>query len=296
MSTVSKVSLLKTVGSNRMVMLGLGAAGGVALIAVLSGVFPRGSGLAKLLLDFHAAGADTVFPYPLTIQNVMWVMLGIAVGEAIFLYRSAWRERAAIKLGLLPEKDSTILTRDNLPEVMEKSYIVMQKEKLFLPQLIHSAGMSFQTHASAEQAHDVMSSQVDLELHRADLRYTLLRYIAWLLPTLGFIGTVVGISAALSAIDVKAPADRPESSLVSSAQPGEKAQVERSAKRSGGASQDVTARLGLAFNTTILALFLSIIVVLLSQFMHKREEEIINAQSEYCLNNLIVRLYNPEKV
>ena len=141
-----------------------------------------------------------------------------------------------------------------------------------------------------------MSSQVELELHRTDLNYTLLRYIAWLLPTLGFIGTVVGISAALSAIDVNEPPPRTETTLASPATSGTGGDSPEQRGRRTASTQKVTSRLGLAFNTTILALLQSVIVVLLSQFLHKREESIINQQSEYCLNNLIVRLYNPEKV
>ncbi len=295
MSAVSKISFLRKLGDNRMALLGLGAFGGVLLILVLSAVFTPGSAMAKLLLDYHGAGSAAVFPYPLTIQNVMWVMFGIAVGDSIYRHHRARQEKGAIGLGLLPEKQSTILTKDNLPEVMEKTYVVMQKRRLFLPRLIHSAGMAFQTHSSAEQAHEVMSSQVDLELHRSDLRYTLLRYIAWLLPTLGFIGTVVGISAALSVIEMDSPAAQDPSAMVQKSAGGDSG-VERKAVRTQKTSAAVTTRLALAFNTTILALFLSIIVVLLSQFLHKREEEIINDQSEYCLNNLIVRLYNPEKM
>lgn len=295
MSPVSKMSFWRKLGANRMALLGLGAFGGVLLIAVLSAAFTPGSALAKLLLDYHGSGSAAVFPYPLTIQNVMWVMFGIAVGDSIYRHHRAQQERRAIGLGLLPEKQSTILTKDNMPEVMEKTYVVMQKKDLFLPRLIHSAGMSFQTHSSPEQAHEVMSSQVDLELHRSDLRYTLLRYIAWLLPTLGFIGTVVGISAALAAIEVDSPAGKDPSALVQT-DGDPNSGVERKAVRTQKTSATVTTRLALAFNTTILALLLSIIVVLLSQFLHKREEEIINAQSEYCLNNLIVRLYNPEKM
>lgn len=295
MSAVSQMIFWRKLGDNRMALLGLGAAGGVLLIAVLSAAFTPGSALAKLLLDYHGTGSAAVFPYPLTIQNIMWVMFGIAVGDSIFRHQRARQERGSIALGLLPEKQSTILTKDNLPEVMEKTYVVMQKKDLFLPRLIHSAGMSFQTHSSPEQAHEVMSSQVDLELHRSDLRYTLLRYIAWLLPTLGFIGTVVGISAALAAIEVDSPTPKDPAALVQKAGADDSG-VEKRAVRTQKTSATVTTRLALAFNTTILALMLSIIVVLLSQFLHKREEEIINEQAEYCLKNLIVRLYNPEKV
>ena len=49
-----------------------------------------------------------------------------------------------------------------------------------------------------DQMVSVMNSSLELIAHRLDLRYSMLRYLVWLLPTLGFIGTVVGIAGALS--------------------------------------------------------------------------------------------------
>ncbi|MBU1536574.1 MotA/TolQ/ExbB proton channel family protein, partial [Myxococcota bacterium] len=195
------MKFLKDWKTNRMFLIASGIGVSVLLIALLTAILSRGSTLAKLLIDFQEEGSS-LFPYPLTIQNIMWVMFGVAIGDALYRHHSANNERASIELGLLPESHNAIITKENLPELMEKSYVYRQKHGYFLARLIHSAGMSFQTHSSAEQAHEVMSSQVDIELHRSDLRYTLLRYIAWLLPTLGFIGTVVGISASLSSIEV----------------------------------------------------------------------------------------------
>lgn len=277
---------------NRMFFIVCGVGGAIFFILLLTILLTAGSTAAKLFLDYHADSSSSVLPYPITIQNIMWIMLGIAIGDSVFRYRSAEKERKSIELELLPERSNSILTSETLPEVMEKAYVHIRRENLFLARLIHSAGMSFQTHASAQQSHEVMSSQVDLELHRLDLRYTLIRYIAWLLPTLGFIGTVIGISSALASIEVSMPSQTAEVAPLQSEKkvPGnEKASVKKNL------SKEVTNKLGLAFNTTIIALLQSVLVVLMSQFLQKKEEEIINEQSEYCLNNLIVRLYNPDR-
>jgi biopolymer transport protein ExbB/TolQ len=275
----------------RIFYLVLGISGAFILISFLTAIMERGSPLSKLLLDFQKISVSSIFPYPFTIQNIMWLMFGMAVGDSFYRNRCANKERNSTRLNLLPETHNEILTQENLPEIMEKSYVYSEKDKLFLAKLIHSTGMSFQTHASAQQAHEVMSSQVELELQRSDLKYTLLRYIAWLLPTLGFIGTVVGISASLASLEVvKSTAIVQQESSEKEAALGS---VEK-ASRQKSSSEEVTTKLGVAFNTTILALIMSIVVVLLSQFLQKKEEQIINEQSEYCLKNLIVRLYNPE--
>ena len=108
----------------------------------------------------------------------------------------------------------------------------------------------------------VMNSSLELIAHRLDLRYSMLRYLVWLLPTLGFIGTVVGIAGALSFVD-------PENMNL------------------GG----FTGNLSVAFNTTIIALVEAAFVVLGLQATQKREEQSLNLAGNYCLRNLVNRMY-----
>lgn len=278
--------VLRILFRNRMFLIGFGAVCAMFWILFLMLLFPRGSALAKLLLDWQSDSASMVFPYPFTIQNLMWVLFGVALGDAWFRMTCARKEAGSLQLGLLPESQSVVITKDNLPEIMEKAYLFKTEQNLFLARLIHSTAMSFQTHTSAQQAHEIMNSQVELELHQVDLKYTLIRYISWLLPTLGFIGTVVGIASALSAIEVNRA---PRAAEIAQANP-----AAESEKPAPSSSEEVTNKLGLAFNTTIVALLQSALVVLLAQFLQKKEEEIVNVQSQYCLNNLVVRLYNPD--
>ncbi len=94
----------------------------------------------------------------------------------------------------------------------------------------------------------------------------MLRYIMWLLPTLGFIGTVQGISNALA---FAGAAELNDPSLLS----------------------NVTVRLALAFNTTLLALVMAGILVFAMHIIQGREERALNMAGQYCLDNLINRLY-----
>lgn len=280
--------VVRVLFKNRMFLIGFGAITAMFWILFLMLLFPRGSALAKLLLDWQSDSSSMVFPYPFTIQNLMWVLFGVALGDAWFRMTCARKEATSLQLGLLPESQSVVITRDNLPEIMEKAYLFKTEKNLFLARLIHSTAMSFQTHTSAQQAHEIMNSQVELELHQIDLKYTLIRYISWLLPTLGFIGTVVGIASALSAIEVNRAPRAVEIAQTASVV------REETEKPAPSSSEEVTNKLGLAFNTTIVALLQSALVVLLAQFLQKKEEEIVNVQSQYCLENLVVRLYNPD--
>ena len=90
----------------------------------------------------------------------------------------------------------------------------------------------------------------------------MLRYIVWLLPTLGFIGTIVGIVFALNAVGGY---DIPQSPELMA---------------------ELTGRLGVAFYTTLLAL-----LVFALHVIQVREETALNQSGQYCLDNLVNRLY-----
>ena len=103
-------------------------------------------------------------------------------------------------------------------------------------------------------------------MHEIDLKYSIMRYLTWLIPSLGFIGTVMGIMFALQYAGVPANAE------------------------SEDFLYQVTSRLGVAFTTTLLALIMSAVLVLLQSLVQSKEERALNAAGQYCLDNLILRL------
>ena len=80
--------------------------------------------------------------------------------------------------------------------------------------------------------------------------------------TIGFVGTVVGIGATLAAVDPTSPD-----------------------------LQELTARLAVAFNTTLVALVMSAVIVFMMHAVQLREESALNDAGTYTLRNLINRLY-----
>jgi biopolymer transport protein ExbB/TolQ len=109
----------------------------------------------------------------------------------------------------------------------------------------------------------VMSSQLELIEHRVDMRYGLVRYIAWLVPTLGFIGTVLGLGNSLAAAG-------------KSAQPN---------------LAEVATSLSVGFNCTMVALVESAILVYVLHIVNEHEERAVNLAGSYVLRNLVNRLY-----
>ena len=166
---------------------------GVVFVAFLSLVL---SGRAAILvLDKPSQH----FIYPFTIQNFMHIIFFVGLGDLFVRWRIASREKSFLALHYLPEDDQTVLVSQDLGPVRKRVAGQFDHENGFLPSLINIAVLQFQSSSSVEQATGVMNQHLELMSHRVDLRYGLVRFIAWLVPTLGFIGTVYSLGASLSA-------------------------------------------------------------------------------------------------
>ena len=246
----------------RLTVLGLSTLAGLALIALLTAAL-GGSHAAIILLDYRdATPPGHPFVYPFTIQNLTHIFLAIGIGELLLRWQVARREGAFLREGLLPEDYETVLQSHDLPDIRRRVAGRSDGEHGFLPGLIDLCILQFQASRSVDQTVSVLNSALDLLSDRVDLRYGLLRYIVWVIPTIGFIGTVVGISLSLSQIDATNP------------------DLGR-----------VTASLGMAFYTTLVALVESAVLVLLLHLVQAREEQAVNDAGRYVLTHLINRLY-----
>jgi len=223
------------------------------------------SRVAIVLLDrsSESLGYTSTFPYPFTIQNLMHLIFFFGLGELFIRWRVATREKGILDQQYLPEDNETVLQAVDLGPIWRRVAGTFDAEHGFLPYLIDSCILQFQASHSTDQTVSVLNSNLELIAHRVDLRYSMLRYIVWVIPTVGFIGTVVGIATALTGIDPEQPD-----------------------------LQMLTGKLGVAFNTTLVALMFSAILVFLLHVVQSQEEQSVNLAGSYCLRNLINRLYS----
>ncbi len=241
----------------RAVMLVIAIVAAVILIGILS--VAASPAVQEVLLDRDAAF------WPFTIQNVMWVALFVGFGELALRWNSASEEEGQLRRGYLPD-DGTLLTTDLLAGIREGVARRKFGRDCFLPRMIIRTIDQYQLNQKEDQASSVLTASLDLYMHEIDLRYSMLRYIAWLIPSLGFIGTVMGIMFALQYAGVPANAE------------------------SEDFLYQVTSRLGVAFTTTLLALVMSAVLVLLQSVVQAKEERALNEAGQYCLDHLILQL------
>lgn len=242
----------------RYVTCGLAVVIALAVI-VLCNLLPTGSMAASFLVN-KVKGVDYVAP-----QNFMWIAFFWGLGELFVRAHMLMLQKHELELHLLPERDDELLTAQQMPLV--HSNVIRLKAFGQLGNMVKLLASQFQISRSISMCNTVLDSATEKEGNRIELGYNIVRYIVWMIPTLGFIGTVQGI---LMALDVasKTPLDDPN--LLTK----------------------VIADMSTAFWTTLLALLMSCIIMWIMHVVQGREESYLNDCSSYCLKNFINRLYD----
>lgn len=233
------------------------AGAGVVFIILLA-LLPLSPRLGSLLLDSKEGHTPIV-----SIHTIIWVIFFIGLGRLLRRWQEARLEEAELQHDYLPAGDDLILTRPELGALYQK--LMQTPRRRFLPRLLERTVAQYQANKSISHAHTLLDSCLDLFLHELDLRYHIIRYIVWLIPTMGFVGSVMGIGAALAVAGATKPDD-----------PGLLART--------------TSEMSVAFNGTFLALVLSAVLVYIMHLAQSKEERALNASAQYCIDRLINRL------
>jgi biopolymer transport protein ExbB/TolQ len=265
---------------------------GVSFVSLLSFLLPvnatEPNSLAQFLLDKTCATlpgneqcealvatgrevVNSVFVYPVTIQNVMWLMFFVGFGEIIYRLQESRISRRSLREIYFPEEEDAIIQPDDAGTYWMKARDASRDEAAFLPRLVHSVASQFQTSRSINQTNTLLNSQLDLIGHAIDVKYSFIRFTMWMLPTLGFMGTVYGLMIALG--------------VVGSVEP------ELFAEQAVNLFPAMIEGISVAFSTTLLGLVQSAVIVALMHFVQEREEQALNDAGQSCLQNFINKLY-----
>ena len=252
-------------------LVGLSAVfAGIAIVAVLNLTLEPKSLAGRLLVDKGiektALGEEISVTRPFAVQAFIWIAFMFGLGEVGLRLHACRQERAELDKKYLPEAPDVLLSAKDLVPIYRR--IHNASNGLFLTRLIERITLQFQTSKSVDRANSMLSASLDLFMHEIDLRYNLLRFTVWLVPTLGFLGTVIGIVAGLNMAAVQYAQNQGQIDLAV-----------------------VTDALGAAFYTTWLGLLMSAILVFLMHIAQEIEEGSVNRSGQYCLDHLINKLY-----
>ncbi len=214
-------------------------------------------------------------PLPLIIKDrepeceIIFCLWGMFVLTYKFIQVA--RERALFKHDFVRvQPGERIIPEDALDRYKELKAVIEReprwRERL-LPECLLAALHRFHATSSVRDAADAVRERAELAADRLDSTLSLVRYIAWAIPAIGFIGTVRGIGGALSFAEVAIHGD----------------------------ISPVTQNLGLAFNSTFVGLALCIVLMYCLQIVQSRQEAFIIETQICCRDRLIDVMKVPTK-
>jgi len=227
----------------------------------LAGMFPlREFAFGQLFWDRGWVPFVTTF--------LMFWSLGILVLKWMHLRM----QREAMLLDVLPTELSQEIGVDSIDSFIDHiNELPGSSQESFLINRVVRGIEHFRVRQSASETVTMMESQSAIDANNVASSFSLLKVFVWSLPILGFIGTVIGVSGAVASLAGSLDAANDVSQLK-------------------GALNSVFDGLKTAFDTTLLALIMSMIVKIPASAMQKSEEDLLTSVDEYCNENLLRRL------
>jgi len=203
-----------------------------------------------LVIKDHEPAAEIIFCF--------WGMIVLG-----YKFYQTTRERALFKQDFIHvQSGERIIPDDALDRYKELKSAVEREprwQERLLPECMMAALHRFHASSSIQDAANAVKERAELAADRLDSSLSLVRYIAWAIPAIGFIGTVRGIGGALSFAEIAIHGD----------------------------ISPVTQNLGLAFNSTFVGLSLCIVLMFVLHLVQSRQEAFIIETQVYCRDKLI---------
>ena len=230
---------------------------------------PAGLGLALLTLGaFYLLGLVWPRAYDLAfnrgwIPYVVIVLFGWSMAILRRKTRELRRQERARKVEVLGSETS--IPREGVEPLLVElrrraSKAQVDPETSVILRRVFQALEAFRAQGKVAGASDAVRHGSDLDAGAVESGYTVLKVFIWAIPIFGFIGTVLGIGDAVQGF----------SGFIQGVE-----DVSRLREELTPALGGVSSGLAVAFDTTLLALLLSVPTMVLTSHAQKREEELI---------------------
>ena len=197
------------------------------------------------------------------VQETCFILMLWAFAILGFKGRASYRQQKLLDQDLLrlpaelpigPEDTRDLVARIRLLPLSIQHYL--------LPRALLTAIERFAATRNVQDVSTAARDVCDSEGERMESELSIIRYIAWAIPSVGFIGTVRGIGDALG-------------------------QAHRAVE---GDITGVTSNLGVAFNSTFIALVISIVLMFFIHQLQLMQERLVLDSERYVDHWLIRRL------
>ena len=229
-------------------------------------VRPNADSIVNRAAEVAAAGGEYVVPRSFFVvlkdfeQEACIVLALWALAIMGYKTRTAMSEARMLEMPLVSVSEgSRILPGDAGQLVRPLQSLPVRQQGYLLPRALSTALSRFQVTASVESATEAAHTACESESSRLDSELSMVRYITWAIPSIGFIGTVRGIGAALG----------------------------QAHEAMAGDIAGVTASLGVAFNSTFVALLVSMVVMFFMHQLQLMQERLVLDSYAYCESRLL---------
>lgn len=181
-------------------------------------------------------------------QEICTILFLWALGLAFIKARSLGRHRNQLDAGLLKVPAGYRILPGDVREYSHKLEALPAGERDLIPaRTIRRALKRFGETSNVQDAATTVHDYCESEASRLDAELSLIRFCVWSIPAIGFVGTVRGIGYALAGAQTALRGD----------------------------TGPVTSGLGVAFNSTFVALILSIALMYVIHELQLRSERLV---------------------
>ena len=196
-------------------------------------------------------------------QEACFILMLWATAIMAYKARRTIHERRLLTQPLIQVSEGSRVLPDDCRQLSRPLEALPENQRGFLlPRALLSGLQRFSSTRNIQDVSSAISDVCNTESDKLDSELAMVRYIAWAIPSIGFIGTVRGIGEALG----------------------------QAHKAVSGDIVGVTSSLGIAFNSTFIALVISIVVMFLMHQLQLLQERLVLDSHGYCDQNLLRHL------
>jgi len=178
------------------------------------------------------------------------------------------RQRRLLDANLIQVSEGMSILPEDARNYARPVQALPEREKDFLlPRAIIAGLHRFQSTRNIQDVSNTVKDICESEADRMETELSIVRYIAWAIPSIGFLGTVRGIGTALG----------------------------QAYQAVSGDIVGVTVSLGVAFNSTFVALVVSILLMFLLHQLQLLQDRLVLDSQNYCDERMIRHLQVPER-
>ena len=193
-------------------------------------------------------------------QEACFILMIWALAIMGYKAREILKERELLDVELIPIAEGMrILPEDTREFARQVQALPSDGQSKLLPRALLSSLRRFATTRNIQDVSSSSNMIFESEADRLESELSMIRYISWAIPSIGFIGTVRGIGEALAQADQAVQGD----------------------------IAGVTQSLGVAFNSTFIALLISIFLMFLVYQLQLLQERLVFDSQAYVDDKLI---------